>query len=150
MTIRRSLVLALLSLFLLAMFAQARTYRDRYGSGVWYLNKGKYEKAIEEFRDLLKEDPDHELADDCQYRIGLSYYKLEQYEQALIEFDRAFAYPNSDQCEDALFMIANCHEKMGEPEPALEVYKRFVALYPEDRHAEDAREKIEELSPSEP
>ncbi len=150
MTFRNTILVAILLSLLLATFAQARSYRDRYGSGIWYLNKGRYTQALEEFRDLLKVDPRHDLADDCQYRIGFCYYKMEEYEQALLEFDRAFAYPDSDQHRDALYMIAQCHEKLGEPRQALEVYKRFIMLFPEDRNADEVREKIEELTPSEP
>jgi len=65
----------------------------------------QYRDAINAFTRLLEQNPDDVLADNCQYWIGESYFGLKEYQQAIMEFQKVFAYSMTDKYDDAQLMI---------------------------------------------
>ena len=97
---------------------------------------------------MLATSRTHDLSDNCQYWIGEAYYNMKKYEQALIEFDRTLTFKKTNKREDAMYKMANCHEKLGEKKLAREMYLRFLAEYPESRHAPHVLKVLETLRSS--
>ena len=63
------------------------------GLGICYMNKGEYDKAIEQFKKALSEDgatPD-DIDFDINYYIGVCYHKLGKYEDAKERYDAIIA-----------------------------------------------------------
>lgn len=57
---------------------------------------GFYLDSIDWFRQVIAQHPEGDLADDASYNIGLSYFKLNQFEPALAAFRRTIAdYPEA-------------------------------------------------------
>ncbi len=144
---RHAVVLAAALLVTLAVPNRlpAAGYEEGYRAGMALFNRGKYIQAIRQFRAMLEQSRTSSLSDNCQYWIGESYYQLGQYEQALMEFDDTLTFPHTNKREDALFKIAQCHEKLGEPEQARAVYLRFLADFPASRHVPLVMKKLDTL-----
>jgi TolA-binding protein len=67
-----------------------------FQEGVRLTSQGFYMDAIDQFRKLIAERPDGDLADDASYNIGLCYFQVNQFELALEEFHRTIAqYPDA-------------------------------------------------------
>jgi len=88
-----------------------------------------YQEAIATFEDLLSQYPNHPLADNCQYWIGECYYGLKQYQKAILEFQKVFAYSQADKHDDAQLMIGLSYIKLGERDRANAEFKTFLNTY---------------------
>ena len=52
--------------------------------------------AINDFNKLVEDYPDSELVDDALYNIGLCYFSIQQFERAIILFERVITdYPDA-------------------------------------------------------
>lgn len=88
-----------------------------------------YEAAIASFENLLSQYPNHPEADNCQYWIGECYYGLKQYQKAIMEFQKVFAYSQADKHDDAQLMIGLAYVKMGERDRANAEFETFLNTY---------------------
>lgn len=72
------------------------TQEEYFQEGVRLTSQGFYLDAIDQFRKLVAEHPEGDLADDASYNIGLCYFQLDQFELALEEFRKTIAaYPEA-------------------------------------------------------
>ena len=72
------------------------TQEEYFQEGVRLTSQGFYLDAIDQFRKLVSEQPEGDLADDASYNIGLCYFQLNQFEPALDEFRKTIdAYPEA-------------------------------------------------------
>jgi len=51
--------------------------------GLNYVKTGFFVDAIEQFKKIVTEFPDSELADDAEFNISLCYYEMNQFESAI-------------------------------------------------------------------
>jgi tol-pal system protein YbgF len=89
----------------------------------------QYQAAIESFQGLLNQYPDHPMADNCQYWIGECYYGMRQYQKAIIEFEKVFAYAATDKHDDAQLMIGLSYVKMGQTSQARQAFETLLNTY---------------------
>jgi len=82
----------------------------------------RYENAISKFIELLSQDDEHSLADNCQYWIGESYFAKGDYYQAAAEFQKVYAFQDPNKQDDAQLMIGLAFLKAGETELALQEF----------------------------
>ncbi len=115
-------------------------YRDRYLQALTFHQNGDNEKAIELFRQLLEEDRYHELADNAQYWIGECYYTLKQYRHAIVEFEKVFAFKQTNKDDDAQFKIGLCYVAIGDREKAIDEFQRLVDYYPQSEFVKNAQQ----------
>ena len=72
------------------------TEQELFQEGVRLTSQGFYMDAIDQFRKLIAEHPEGDLADDASYNIGLGYFQLNQFEPALAEFRKMIGnYPEA-------------------------------------------------------
>jgi len=88
-----------------------------------------YRNAIDAFKGILSSYPEDKEADNCQYWIGECYYGLKEYQQAIIEFQKVFAYAQTDKHDDAQLMIGLSYTKSGQKEKAQTEFKTFLNNY---------------------
>jgi len=87
--------------------------------------KDKYKEAIENYRKYLDKYSDGKFAEECKYRIALSYFMMGDYENALAKFDDYLAqYPKGVFTGDVGYRIALCYSAA---EKYDEVLKRCAA-----------------------
>ncbi len=93
-----------------------------------------FPEAITKFRQLLQTSSTDDLADNCQYWIGESHYALGQYEAALAEFERVFAFDNNNKADDAQFMIGMSYIKLGDPSMAKVELENLMTFYQDSEY----------------
>jgi len=105
----------------------------------------KYTAAIESFQSLLQSNPNHSLADNCQYWIGECYFGKRQYQQAILEFQKVFVYKRIDKHDDAQLMTALSYMKSGQNEKAKSEFEKFLNSYPDSEYTGVARRLMQKL-----
>ena len=105
----------------------------------------RFSDAIQEFEGLLNGNIREDLADNCQYWIGESYYGLRQYKEAVDHFKTVLNYGKSEKKSAAQLMIGNAYLAMGDKEAAKDAYNTLVSSYPVSSLVEKAREKLARL-----
>ena len=107
---------------------------------------GKYEEAIEGFKNFLKKFPKSDLADNAQFWTGKSYMAVKQYEQAILAYqDVIKKYPKGNKILDAMLLQAQAFYEIKDKETSKTLLKRIIKRYPKSREAKIAKERLEEM-----
>ncbi|MFQ6114527.1 MAG: tol-pal system YbgF family protein [bacterium] len=106
----------------------------------------QYVSAISQFRELLRLQDTDNLADNCQYWIGECYYAMGNFEQALAEFEKVFAFDNNNKADDAQFMIGMAYIKLGDPNLAELELQNLLTFYQESEYISRAERQLFELN----
>jgi tol-pal system protein YbgF len=102
--------------------------------------------AIQQFDALLNGNIREDLADNCHYWIGESYYGMRKYKEAIDHFRMVLDYKKSEKKDDAQLMIANASWAMGDKAGAREAYNKLITAYPASPLVAKAREKLAKLN----
>ena len=121
------------------------SFRDRYRAALSLYNAKRYREAIDAFSALLAENPNNSLADNCQYWIGEAYYGLGNYAQAIAEFEKVFAYANSNKADAALLKLGITYLKLGDRESARAQFEQLIATYPKSEYVRMAQSYLNRL-----
>lgn len=87
-------------------------------------------------------DPHKALKD---VEVGDFYFKRKNYHAALERYKEALYYKDNDAI--ATFRLAQCQEKLGQPEDALQNYESYLKILPDGPFAVEARKAITRLKP---
>ena len=134
-----------------AQDAAATAQRDYEDAWKWLRKKDDrgaidYSGAIEQFKKFLEKHPDSNLADNAQYWIGESYYALQNFDQAIVEFDLVRKdYPKSDKVPAAWLKIGYSFAELGNRVDARLFLQEVINRFPQSKEAEKARDKIRTL-----
>jgi len=120
-------------------------YRIRYQDALAEYKKRNYKTAIRLFEELLAANPTHDLADNCQYWIGESYYGLGKYNQAIVEFQKVFAFTKTNKDDDAQLKLGLCYLKLGDTRKAREELERLLSNYPRSEYRSVAQKLLSGL-----
>ena len=99
----------------------------------------RFEEAIPILDDALKYTDDKEGLKIIHFHLGVSYYRLDELDKAICEFEKAREY-NDDP--SLLLQIANCYDIANQKEKELDVLKEYIELVPNNQ---DIKKKIENL-----
>jgi tol-pal system protein YbgF len=125
--------------------APAGSFRARYEEALSLYNNRHYREAIRKFQALIQEDPNNSLSDNCQYWIGECYYSLGKYNQALVEFQKVFTFPNSNKEDDAQLKIGMTYLRLGDKARAKEAFKTLLENYPKSEYCSIAQRYLNQL-----
>jgi len=106
----------------------------------------RYTQAIAKFKRLLKMNSGNDLADNCQYWIGESYYALGDYELAIAEFEKVFVFDENNKADDAQFMIGMAYIKLGDPNLGQYELNNLMTFYQNSEYVLRAERQINDLS----
>ncbi len=115
-------------------------YRKAYNHALNLYFQKDFHGAIESFKVLIDREPQGAYADNSQYWIGECFYSLEDYGQAIEEFQKVFQFPENNKSDHALFKIAISYQQMGDGQRARANMNRFILDYPESELVEQAHE----------
>jgi tetratricopeptide (TPR) repeat protein len=105
------------------------------------VNKRHLLKAIDQYRNLIRDYPDPENVNALItiYRLAKSYEYLNLYQEALTEFKHLYSrYPESEYIPEAMFMIGKMYYQMGKFNMAIGGFKEYTKRFPDDEHVKDA------------
>ncbi len=129
-----------------ASVREAAEARRNYEDAWRRLRERDYRGAIEQFRKFVEQYPDSALTDNAQYWIGESYYALQEFDEAILEFDLVRKeYPKGDKVPAALLRIGYAFAELGNRVDARLILQEVIKRYPQSREAEKAQEKIRSL-----
>lgn len=166
LTIRRSVVVTLLLVFVMTMSGCAwwkdlwsrkqmakGTPEALYQSGVAAYQDGRYKRAIEYFVRVKEENPLHPLALQAELGIGDSHFSEEEYAEAELAYtDFVNLHPTNENIPYAMYQLGMCHyRQMGsidrdqlETVKAAREFERLMARYPSSKFAFLAEQKLRE------
>lgn len=122
--------------------ASQRDYEDAWKR----LRERDYRGAIEQFKKFVEEHSGSSLADNAQYWIGESYYALQEFDEAILEFDVVRKkYPDGDKVPAAWLKIGYAFAELGNRVDARLILQEVINRYPQSKEAEKAQEKIRAL-----
>lgn len=125
---------------------EERADRKAYKAAYAQLRDGAYAAAGEAFRAFLADFPDSSYAANALYWLGESQYVQGQYAQALQTFRRVQeAYADSGKAPDALLKEGFAYYELQDYRKARRTLLQVVDRFPEDRVAELARKRLEQI-----
>ena len=120
-------------------------FKSRYQNALNQFKIRNYNEAISLFSELLLSEPNNSLADNCKYWIGECYYGLENYNQAVTEFEKIFSFPNSNKSDDAQLKLGLCYVRLGDMNQARAEFDRLLAIHPNSEYVSLAQKYIAEM-----
>lgn len=105
---------------------------------------GDYQSAIKLFADFLNKYPNHDMAYNANYYRGECLYLLKRYREAMTIFEKIFQ-DRGRRAPDALMMLGNSWEKLGELNMARASWNNLIADYPGSDLAVSAKYKLSKL-----
>jgi TolA-binding protein len=115
------------------------TFKSRYDQALSMYYDRQYQAAINEFDALLALNENNSLSDNCQYWKGECYYALRNYNQAIIEFQKVFAFANSNKYDDAQLKLGLCYLRLGDNARAKIEFEKLISDYPDSEYIAKAR-----------
>jgi tetratricopeptide (TPR) repeat protein len=79
--------------------------------------------------------------------VGDFYFKRKSYRAALARYQDALIWKEKDAI--ANFRIAQCYEKLDQPDQAIPYYQEYLKILPEGPFAKEARKALEKLKAAE-
>lgn len=110
-----------------------------YQAALDQFQQRRYSDAVAQFQGLLSGGIGDQLAPNCHYWIGESYYAMKQYDEAIQHFETVFDYKASGKKSYAQFMIGNAKLAKGDKDGAKAAFDKVVADYPTSALTEKAR-----------
>ncbi len=120
-------------------------FRAAYVNTLSKWQNGRYAEARAGFADLIRSNPNDDLADNAQYWIGESYYKEGKYEKAIVEFEKVFTYSDRGKYDDAQFKLGLCYRKMGNTRKARDEFERLINYYGDSEYKAQAQNILSKL-----
>lgn len=105
-----------------------------------------YDKAIAGFRTFLESCQQHDNVPNAHYWIGESYYMLDKFAEAIVEFDiLAKDHKSSANIDRGLYKLARSHEELDHKDQARTIYQQLVDDFPGTLSADQAKDRLKEL-----
>jgi len=121
------------------------TYRADYQHAYDLYSQKQYKQAIPAFSQVIEENPDGSLSDNAQYWIGESYYGLQDFTRAVVEFEKVFTFKDSNKDDDAQLKLGLCYLNLGQKDKAREEFQRLVDFYTDSEYKSLAIDYLKKL-----
>lgn len=103
-----------------------------YYNGVNLMGEGRYEEASAVFKKIIQDNVDEEYSLKSQFEIGKCLYYVDNYDHCIKMFTVLLQkYPKHPDLNEALFFIAQSHQKKGHIDKAVGIYRKVLSLTPE-------------------
>ncbi|MCB4792000.1 MAG: tetratricopeptide repeat protein [Elusimicrobia bacterium] len=101
-------------------------------SGNAYFKKGDFQKSLDNYREAQINQPDNPA---IHFNIGDSLYKMNQYDQANNEFNKAAVFNDKKLQSRVYYNLGNSSFRENKYDQALDYYKKAIELNPDDAEA---------------
>lgn len=107
---------------------------------------GNYDEARMLFDDFLKFFPNSKIADSAVFWIGETYYRQENYERAILEYQRAMdTYPNGNKIPSCIYKQGLAFIALGDTVNGKILLEDLVARYPDSSEARVAANRLKNM-----
>jgi len=121
--------------------------KDHYTAAYLALKSGRYEEAIEKFRELLKTQPNGAYSDQAYYWLGESYLAQNNIPRAIGNFEWMVSnYPESTKHAVALLRLGIAYQSQGRITEARNSLQRLIKTHGDSPSAEEARVLLQSIS----
>lgn len=121
------------------------SFKGQYDEALRLYNSRRYSEGIALFDQLLATGANNSLVDNCQYWKGECYYGMGNYDQAILEFQKVFAFPNSNKYDDAQLKLGLCYMQLNNYERAKTEFNKLLREYPSSEYSGRARSYLGRL-----
>ncbi len=122
-----------------------REGKEGYAAALDQFKSRNYQAAIEQFGALLKGNIEMDLADNCQYWIGESYFALKDYNEAIKHFETVLGYKASGKKPYAQLMLGHSYAALGNTAAAKEAYNKLISSYPASSLVSKAQSRLAKM-----
>lgn len=117
-----------------------------YQEAFVYLNNGRYDDAIADFKRLIETYPDSNYADNSQYWLGETFYVTRDFDAARENFNKVIEqYPESNKVPDALVKLGYIEYELSSWKKARKTLKSVIEQYPESNAAKLAQDRLNRM-----
>ena len=115
-----------------------------YDQGLELFRASKFNEAYKTFSDYISKYPKGKMAPNSRFWLGDCYYNQQEYELAILEYQKVIAdYPSDGKAPAALLKQGLAFEKLKDNETAKIVYNKLMKEYPKSDQVETAKKRIE-------
>lgn len=112
------------------------------------LRTGNVEGGVARLQRFADENPRHPRADNALYFSGLGMIGMNDYAGAARVFERLIeTYPAGDAVTDGMLRLAECRQRLNQPDHARALYTRLVTQFPGTAAATQAEQRLASLKP---
>ncbi|MBU1052242.1 MAG: tol-pal system protein YbgF [Proteobacteria bacterium] len=116
---------------------------EMYASALKLYDKEKYAAAREQLQEMLKKYPNSDIADNCQFWIGESYYREKWYEKAIGEYQKVIEkYPKGNKMKASLLKQGLSFYNIGDKKTSKLILNQLVEKFPDSIEAKTAESKL--------
>ncbi len=117
-----------------------------YETGRQAYDNGEWDKARQQFKQLIQKYPKSGNADNAQFWIGESYYREKWYERAILEYQTVLEkYPKGNKVPAAMLKQGLALLQINEKSSARLILQELVKKYPKAPESEIAAKKLKEF-----
>lgn len=153
------LILICISIFLSSCgisnpFDDNIAYKTRFDDGLAFFEEEKYVKASQQFNIIVERASHTDLGDDALFFLAESYFLNEDYDLALVEFEKLVSrmgfspYIEKSRwriCETLLLLSPNFYHDQDSSKKAISQIQEFLDDFPNSEYSKDADKLINEL-----
>ena len=129
-------------------------YKTRFNDGLAFFEEEKYVKASQQFNIIVERASHTDLGDDALFFLAESYFLNEDYDLALIEFEKLVSrmgfspYIEKSRwriCETLMLLSPNFYHDQDSSIKAITQIQEFLDDFPNSEYSKDADKLINEL-----
>ena len=119
---------------------------ELYETSLSFFRDGKFEQAMDGFKDFLKEYPKSDRADNAQFWIGECYMSLRQYEQAILAYQEVIKkFPKGNKVPNAMLRQAVAFLEIKDKTSSRLLLKKIIKQFPKSSEAKIAQTKLNSI-----
>ena len=118
-----------------------------YNDGIRHFTNGEFQKARENFKDVLARFPQTLVVDQAAFHYAISFYKEEKWDEAIKAFkDLLETYPDSGRAAETRYHLGLCYLHSGKTAEARSEFQRTIEQFPNATWAGFARDRLKEMA----
>jgi tol-pal system protein YbgF len=115
-----------------------------YDQGLELFRASKFNEAYRTFSDYIAKYPKGKMAPNARFWLGDCYYNQQEYELAILEYQKVIAdYPSDTKAPAGLLKQGLAFEKLKDNDTAKIVYNKLIKEYPKSDQVETAKKRLE-------
>lgn len=119
---------------------------ELYETSMSFFRGGRFEQAMDGFKNFLKEYPKSDRADNAQFWIGECYMSLRQYEQAILAYQEVIKkFPKGNKVPNAMLRQAVAFLEIKDKTSSRLLLKKIIKQFPKSSEAKIAQTKLKAI-----